>query len=111
MSLLFCILLRRFIVNLSLDLFEKLLSLDLLLLLSLHLGSLLMVVGEVASLAHALGVEKSVMMLTISCVIISTELSIAGGAHVLGVVLSVWMWALSDLHNVVFSSTLLIINT
>ena len=87
--MLFCILLRRLIVNLSLDLVEKLLSLDLLLLLSLHLGSLLMVVGEVASLAHALRVEKSVMVLTISSIVVSTKLSIAGGAHVLGVVLSV----------------------
>jgi hypothetical protein len=69
------------------------------------------VIGEVASLAHALGVKKSVMVLTVSSIVVSTELSIAGGAHVLGIVLSVWMWALSDLHNVVFNSTLFIIYT
>ena len=111
MSVLFCILIRRLIVNLTLNLLEELLSLNLLLLLSLHLSSLLVVVREVASLAHALGVEKSVMMLTVSCIVVSTKLSIAGGAHVLGVVLSIWMWALSDLHNVVLSSTLFIIYT
>lgn len=67
--------------------------------LSLDLGSSLVVVTQVASLAHAHGVEQSVLVLTFSGVLVSAELSIARGAHVLSVVLSVGVRALGDGHH------------
>ena len=68
--------------------------------LSLDLGSSLVVVWEVAGLAHAHGVEQSVGVLAVEGVLVTTELAVARGAHVLGVVLSVHVRAFGDSHHV-----------
>ena len=59
-----------------LSLFLERLGLDLLSL-SLDLGASLVVVGEVASLAHAHGVEQSVGVLTVERVLVAPELPVA----------------------------------
>lgn len=67
--------------------------------LSLDLGATLMVVGEVASLAHAHRVEQSISVTALGRVLVATELAVAGRAHVLGVVLAVRVRTFSDLHR------------
>ena len=71
----------------------------LLLSLSLDLGSSLVVIRQVAGLAHTHGVQKAVMMLTLPSILVSSELSVARRAHVFSVVLSVGVWALGDCHD------------
>lgn len=58
-----------------------------------------MVVGEVASLALALRVEESVFVDAVPRVLVPTVFAVAGGAHVLGVVLSLGVGAFCDKHN------------
>lgn len=78
--------------------FELLLPFDLGGELSLDLGSSLVVIGQIARLAHAHGVQLSVSMSTLGGVLISAVLSIARWTHVLGVVLAIGVRTLSDLH-------------
>ena len=79
----------------------KCLSLELLLL-SLDLGSSLVVVAQVASLAHTHRVKKSVVMLAVKSILVSAELAVAGRTHVFGVVFTGGMRALSEGHYVRF---------
>ena len=68
--------------------------------LSLCLGLSLVIVTQVASLAHTDGVVQLVSVFTVPGSLVSTELSIAGRAHVLGIMLSVNVWTLGDLHDI-----------
>jgi hypothetical protein len=70
--------------------------------LSLDLGASFVIVGQVTSLAHAHRVQESIGVLTVESVLISPELSVAGGAHVFSVMLPKGMRALGDGHDVGF---------
>lgn len=63
-----------------------------------------MIVTQIACLAHSDGIVQLVGMLAVPSSLVSAKLSIARGAHVLGVMLSMNMWALRDLHRVCVSS-------
>ena len=58
-------------------------------------------------MAHAHGVKQSISMRAVESVLVSPILSIARGAHVLGVMLSVDVWALGDGHHVGFLTFLI----
>ena len=69
-----------------------------------HLAlSLLVVLGQVAVLAHTRGVMRLVSMAADSCHLSLTLSMVAVVAHVLGVVLPVWVRALSYLHNFILT--------
>lgn len=67
--------------------------------LSLDLGSSFVIVRQIASLAHTHRVEKTIVMLTFPSVLISSEFSVARWAHILSVMLSHGMRALSNHHD------------
>jgi hypothetical protein len=56
---------------------------------SFDLRSSFMIIREVASLTHSHGIQKSIIVSTFRCVLISSELPVAGWTHVLCIVLSV----------------------
>lgn len=58
---------------------------------SFDLCSSFVIIREVASLAHSHGIQKSVIVSTFRCVLISSKFPVAGWTHVLCVVLSVHM--------------------
>ena len=66
---------------------------------ALDLGAALVVVSQVARLAHAHRIELSVRVGTLGRVLISTVLAIARRAHVFGVMLTVGMRAFRNLHH------------
>jgi hypothetical protein len=68
--------------------------------LSFGLGSSLVIVTQIAGLAHSDGVVQLLGMSTVPGHLVSTKLSVTGRAHVFGVMLSVNVWARSDLHGV-----------
>lgn len=70
--------------------------------LTLHL-SLLVVVAQIAGLAHTHGVVEPVSVLAVPGKLVATKLTVTGGAHVLGVVLAVGMGALRNLHGACFT--------
>ena len=76
--------------------------------LCLSLGSSLVVVTQVASLAHTHGVVQSLTVMAVPGHLVTAKLTVARGTHVLGVVLSMHMRALGDLHLI--SSVLGLIN-
>ena len=61
------------------------------------------VIVQIATLAHSHRVKWPISVRAFSCKLISAVLSVARGAHVLGVVLSVHMRAGSDLHSILWS--------
>ena len=67
---------------------------------ALDLGAALVVVSQVARLAHAHGIELSIRVGTLGRVLISTVLAIARRAHALGVMLSLSVRALRDFLSV-----------
>lgn len=64
------------------------------------LSSSLVVVTQVASLTHADWVVQSFSVLAVPGQLVSSKLSVARRAHVFGIVLSVNMWALRNLHRI-----------
>lgn len=58
-----------------------------------------MIVGEVASLAHAHGVEHPVGVRTARGILASAVLTVAAGAHVLGIMFPVGVRAFCDKHD------------
>jgi len=58
-----------------------------------------MVFIQVTSLAHAFWIENAIFMRAISCKGGPSVLSVAGWAHILCIVLSVWMWTICVPHN------------
>ena len=66
---------------------------------ALDLGPLLVVVGQVARLALAAGIQRSVSVPASSRVLVSTVLTVARGAHALGVVLSIRVRARRDVFR------------
>ena len=58
-----------------------------------------MIVGQVTSLTHAHRVELPVGVRTFGGILVPTKLSVTRGAHVFGVMLSVGMRALCNLHG------------
>ena len=79
--------------------------------LSFGLSFSLVVVTQVASLAHSDGVVQLLSVLAVPGHLISAELSVARRAHVLGVVLSIDMWALGDLHDIGLDLWLCLVST
>ena len=75
----------------------------------LDLGSSLVVIGEVAGLAHADGVVESIGVFALGGILLSTEFAVARRAHVLGVVLSVRVGALGDKHDGLASLLILVL--
>lgn len=68
--------------------------------LCLSLGASLVVVTQVACLAHANRVIQLISMLAIPGQLVSSKLSVAWRAHVFGIVLSVNMRALRNFHRI-----------
>lgn len=66
------------------------------------------IVREVACLTHSHGIEQSILMTTIPCKLIAAILPVTRRAHIFSIVLSAYVWTLSNLHNL-FLSTLNII--
>lgn len=64
------------------------------------LNTYLMIVTEIACLAHSHGVQEFIFVRAVPCVLVSSILPVARGAHVLSVVFSLGMWTLCDFHNV-----------
>lgn len=61
-----------------------------------------MVVAQVTGLAHAHRVVQPVGVLAVPGMLVAPKLTVARGAHVLGVVLAVSVGALGDLHSACF---------
>lgn len=58
-----------------------------------------MVVAEVASLAHAHGVQQPVFVRAVPSILVPAVLSVAGRAHVFGVMLPAGVGTFCDLHH------------